>query len=74
MLLLFWKTGARFRPGLLVGVFTAGIAAARFARRIHPRARCAVGRVRRTTPGLSMGQWLTIPMILIGGLAVAARR
>ena len=30
MLLLFWKTRARWRPGLLVGVFTAGIALARF--------------------------------------------
>ena len=30
MLPLFWKTRARFRPGLLVGVFTAGIAVARF--------------------------------------------
>ncbi|RYD94137.1 MAG: prolipoprotein diacylglyceryl transferase, partial [Sphingomonadales bacterium] len=28
MLLLFWKTRARWRPGLLVGVFTAGIALA----------------------------------------------
>ena len=30
MLFLFWKTRARFRPGLLVGVFAAGIALARF--------------------------------------------
>src|SRR5690606_4081835 len=30
MLPLFWKTRARFRPGLLVGVFTTLIAMARF--------------------------------------------
>ena len=30
MLPVFWKTRARFRPGLLVGLFTALIASARF--------------------------------------------
>ena len=25
MMLLFWKTRARYRPGLLVGVFTLGM-------------------------------------------------
>ena len=65
MLLLFWKTRARYRPGLLVGVFTAGIAAARFTVEFfrEPDAQLAEFAART---GLSMGQWLTIPLILIG--------
>ncbi len=65
MLLLFWKTRARFRPGLLVGVFTAGIALARFVVEFYrePDAQLA-DLVART--GLSMGQWLTLPLIALG--------
>ncbi|KEO85574.1 diacylglyceryl transferase [Erythrobacter sp. JL475] len=65
LLLLFWKTNARYRPGLLVGVFTLGMGIARFVNEFfrEPDAQLADFAVRT---GLSMGQWLTIPLILIG--------
>lgn len=71
MLLLFWKTRARFRPGLLVGVFTAGIAAARFTVEFFREPDAQLQHFAQAT-GLSMGQWLTIPLILLG-LFLAAR-
>lgn len=71
MLVLFWKTQARFRPGLLTGVFVAGIGMGRFLVEFYrePDAQLADFAVRT---GLSMGQWLTIPLILLG-LAVMVR-
>ena len=70
MLPLFWKTRARFRPGLLVGVFTALVAGARFVVEFYrePDEHLADFAMRT---GLSMGQWLSIPLIL-AGLALAA--
>jgi len=65
MLVLFWKTGARFRPGLLVGVFTAGIAFARFCVEFFREPDAQLQEFAMRT-GLSMGQWLTIPLILLG--------
>ena len=72
MLPLFWKTRARYRPGLLVGAFTALICSARFVVEFfrEPDAHLAQ-RVAET--GLSQGQWLSIPLILAGmGLVVWA--
>jgi len=65
MLLLFWKTRARFRPGLLVGVFTVGIASARFVVEFFREPDKQLQQFAQVT-GLSMGQWLTIPLILLG--------
>lgn len=65
MLLLFWKTRARFRPGLLVGVFTVGIGGARFFVEFYREPDVQLAEFARQT-GLSMGQWLTIPLILLG--------
>ncbi|HKT85679.1 MAG TPA: prolipoprotein diacylglyceryl transferase [Novosphingobium sp.] len=65
MLLLFWKTRARFRPGLLVGVFTVGIGCARFFVEFFREPDAQLAEFARQT-GLSMGQWLTIPLILLG--------
>jgi phosphatidylglycerol:prolipoprotein diacylglycerol transferase len=65
MLLLFWKTRARFRPGLLVGVFTAGIAAARFVVEFFREPDEQLEQFAQAS-GLSMGQWLSIPLILAG--------
>jgi len=70
LLLLFWKTGARFRPGLLVGVFTAGIAAARFTVEFFREPDTQLVWLAEQT-GLSMGQWLTVPMIVVGLALVA---
>jgi phosphatidylglycerol:prolipoprotein diacylglycerol transferase len=70
MLPLFWKTRARFRPGLLVGTFTALIAAARFVVEFfrEPDEQLADFAMRT---GLNMGQWLSIPLCL-AGLALVA--
>jgi phosphatidylglycerol---prolipoprotein diacylglyceryl transferase len=70
LMLLFWKTRARYRPGLLVGVFTTGIGLARFINEFfrEPDAQLADFAMRT---GLSMGQWLTIPLIIAGLIVVA---
>lgn len=65
LMLLFWKTKARYRPGLLVGVFTVGMAAARFFNEFF-RAPDAHLAHRVVETGLSQGQWLSIPMFLAG--------
>ncbi len=72
MLTLFWKTRARWRPGLLVGVFTLGYGLARFGVEFfrEPDEQLADFAART---GLSMGQWLTVPMVLLGlGLIAVA--
>ena len=72
MLPLFWKTRARYRPGLLVGVFTAGISAARFTVEFFREPDAQLQEFALRT-GLSMGQWLTIPLIVLGlGLVIWA--
>jgi phosphatidylglycerol:prolipoprotein diacylglycerol transferase len=75
MLWLFWKTRARWKPGLLVGTFTLGIALARFFCEFYrePDAQLADFAART---GLSMGQWLTVPLMMIGAffLVRALRR
>lgn len=70
MLTLFWKTRARFRPGLLVGVFTTGIACARFTVEFFREPDAQLLEFAQRT-GLSMGQWLTIPMIVLGLMLIA---
>jgi len=69
MLSLFWLTRARYRPGLLAGVFTVGMGAARFINEFfrEPDQQLAAFAART---GLSMGQWLTIPLILTGLIVV----
>ncbi len=71
LLVLFWKTRARFRPGLLVGVFTAGIAVARFTVEFFREPDAQLAEFARNS-GLSMGQWLTIPLLILG-LAIVLR-
>ena len=65
MLWLFWKTRARWRPGLLVGTFALGISAARFAVEFYREPDEQLQEFARST-GLTMGQWLTIPLMLVG--------
>lgn len=65
MQLLFWKTPARFRPGLLVGVFVAGIGLARFCVEYFREPDAQLAEFAAST-GMSMGQWLTLPLIVIG--------
>lgn len=65
MLALFWKTNARYRPGLLVGVFTTGIALGRFFVEFYREPDVQLQEFAVRT-GLSMGQWLTLPLIALG--------
>lgn len=70
MLLAFWKTRARYRPGLLVGVFTAGIGSARFVVEFFREPDSQLAAFARES-GLNMGQWLSLPLI-VAGLALVA--
>ena len=63
MLPLFWKTRARFRPGVLVGTFTALISTARFVVEFYRQPDEQLTRLAYES-GLSMGQWLSLPLIL----------
>jgi phosphatidylglycerol---prolipoprotein diacylglyceryl transferase len=65
MLVVFWKTNARFRPGLLTGLFGTGIGLGRFVVEYfrEPDAQLSEFAIRS---GLSMGQWLTLPIIGLG--------
>jgi phosphatidylglycerol:prolipoprotein diacylglycerol transferase len=65
MLLLFWKTSARFRPGLLGGTFAAGLGLCRFVAEYFREPDAQLSEFAART-GLSMGQWLTIPLVLVG--------
>jgi phosphatidylglycerol:prolipoprotein diacylglycerol transferase len=65
MLPLFWKSRARFRPGLLVGTFAAGIGLARFTVEFFREPDAQLSEFAMRT-GLSMGQWLTLPLIALG--------
>ncbi|MEQ9661299.1 MAG: prolipoprotein diacylglyceryl transferase [Parasphingopyxis sp.] len=61
---LFWKTEARLHPGKLVGVFLAGYGVARFTVEFFREPDDHLGLLWFQ---MSMGQLLTIPM-LIGGI------
>ncbi|MBV1918880.1 MAG: prolipoprotein diacylglyceryl transferase [Sphingomonadaceae bacterium] len=65
MLLLFWKTRAHYRTGLLVGIFMAGIGLARFFVEFFREPDAQLQEFAMRT-GLSMGQWLTVPLIVLG--------
>ena len=65
LLLVFWKTRARWRPGLLVGIFAMGYGLSRFIVEYFREPDEQLQEFARAT-GFSMGQWLTMPMILIG--------
>ena len=65
LLWLFWKTRARWRPGLLVGIFALGIAIGRFTVEYFREPDDQLQEFARQT-GFTMGQWLTIPLMLVG--------
>jgi phosphatidylglycerol---prolipoprotein diacylglyceryl transferase len=52
-------------PGLLVGAFAAGIGAARFVGEFYREPDSQLAEFAART-GLSMGQWLTLPLIAVG--------
>ena len=62
---LFWKTRARYQPGKLVGTFVLGYGLSRFALEfVREPDQHLIEFARRTH--LHMGQWLSLPMIVIG--------
>jgi phosphatidylglycerol:prolipoprotein diacylglycerol transferase len=60
---LYWKTGARLRPGLLSGVFGIGYGLSRFIVEYFREPDRQLGIL---STGLTMGQTLTLPLILAG--------
>ena len=75
MMALFWLTRARYRPGLLAGVFTLGMGVSRFVNEFFREPDQQLVHFAATS-GLSMGQWLTIPLILAGlvGVLIAIQK
>jgi len=65
MLVVFWRTSARWRPGLLAGIFFAGIGLARFVVEFFREPDAQLADFAERT-GLNMGQWLTLPLIALG--------
>lgn len=69
---LFWRTNARLKPGMLVGTFLLGYGLSRF---LVEMVRQPDRGLEHLSWGLSMGQTLTVPMILGGAyLVVTASR
>jgi phosphatidylglycerol:prolipoprotein diacylglycerol transferase len=62
---LFWKTKARYRPGFLTGMAAIIYGTARFSIEFFREPDQQLQWLVEAS-GLSMGQWLTIPMILVG--------
>jgi len=60
---LFWRTPARRYPGMLVGAFTFGFGLLRFCIEFFREPDVQVGYLKF---GLTMGQWLCAPMVLLG--------
>lgn len=72
---LFWKTDVRYRPGFLFGMAALIYGISRFLIEFVREPDAHLAYLVEST-GLSMGQWLTVPMILVGLylVATAARR
>jgi phosphatidylglycerol:prolipoprotein diacylglycerol transferase len=62
---LFWLTRARWRPGLLMGVFALGYGTARFVVEFFREPDAQLQDFAARTH-MSMGQWLCVPMIALG--------
>jgi phosphatidylglycerol:prolipoprotein diacylglycerol transferase len=60
---LFWRTDARYKPGLLLGVFLVGYGASRFFVEFFREPDAQLGILPW---GLSMGQTLSAPMVFVG--------
>ena len=69
----FWKTKARYHPGKLMGICAIGYGCARFGVEYFREADKQLMDFAERT-GLHMGQWLTIPMLLIGLYLIATAK
>ena len=63
--LLFWKTAARYQPGKLVGTGLLVYGLSRFTVEFFREPDAQLTWLVEQS-GFSMGQWLTVPMILLG--------
>jgi phosphatidylglycerol:prolipoprotein diacylglycerol transferase len=68
---MFWKTEARYQPGKLVGTFVLGYGLSRFFVEYYREPDEGLGTL---SWGLTMGQTLTVPMILVGAYLVATAK
>ncbi len=69
---LFWRTRARLHPGLLTGAAAAAFGVIRFGIEFFREPDAQVGYLAF---GLTMGQWLCLPMIVAGlGLVLWSRQ
>lgn len=62
---LFWRTNARYKPGFLMGSFILGYGVFRFFVEFFREPDQQLEAFARATH-LHMGQWLCVPMILVG--------
>ncbi|WP_417618304.1 prolipoprotein diacylglyceryl transferase [Parasphingorhabdus sp.] len=67
--LLFWKTDARYQPGKLVGTGLLVYGFSRFTIEFFREPDAQLTWLVEQS-GFSMGQWLTVPMILLGAWLV----
>jgi phosphatidylglycerol---prolipoprotein diacylglyceryl transferase len=65
---LFWATNARMKPGLLGGLFITGYGVSRFVIEFFREPDAQLGIL---SMGLTMGQTLSLPMILLGLFFIA---
>ena len=63
--IMFWKTQARYQPGKLVGAFIFFYGLFRFLVEFVREPDVQLSAFTEAT-GLHMGQWLSVPMILVG--------
>ena len=68
---LFWRSDARYKPGLLTGVFVLGYGLSRFLVEFY---RQPDAGLENLSWGLTMGQTLTLPMILAGLYLIATAK
>ena len=63
LLFMYWKTDARNKSGLIFGSFLVLLFGVRFVVEYYKMSQGGVGD---TVSGLSTGQWLSIPFVLVG--------
>ena len=69
----FWRTQARYEPGKLVGIFTLGYGLARFVVEYFREPDSQLMQLA-VESGLSMGQWLCVPMIVGGAYLIVTAK
>ena len=70
---LFWTTKARYEPGKLFGVAALSYGAARFYVEFYRESDAQLMEFAQRT-GLHMGQWLTIPLLVLGAYLVVTAK